>query len=174
MGGQGREQFRQIILAEAEPLGHAAPDEILEPLHDLVGAITESGVGAELVDGPGGRVTLTLWPPHRRSHRTLMLPFVRGQGEVVALLSGGRRSFRTADDLRAFLTEFVSRPEFKAGLAYLREQAQEPVEAVLRSPDQTVMVGVAAADQQRLDEAGPAQEVELPVTLEEGEALPHG
>lgn len=172
MNGRGREQFKQIIAAEVEPDDQARRDEILAPLRDLVEAIDESGVGAEIVPGPGGRLTLTLWPRHRPALRSLMLPFVYDRGELIALLSAGRRSFRTADELRKFLAEFAARPEFKASLAYLREQAHQPVEAVLRSVDRSLMIEIGAGDQQRLGEAPPEQEIELTLALAEGENVP--
>lgn len=172
MNGQGREQFRQILAAAPEPSSQARPDEILEPLKDLVGAIDESGVGVELVAASGGRLTLTLWPRYRPALRSLMLPLVHDHGEVIALLSAGRRSFRTADELREFLTEFAGRPELKASLAYLRDQALQPVEAVLRSVDHSLMIEIGAGDQQRLGEAARGQELDLTITLEEGESIP--
>jgi hypothetical protein len=101
-----------------------------------------------------------------------MLPFVHNQGEVIALLSAGRRSFSTADELRGFLSEFAGRPEFKASLAYLRDEAQQPVEAVLRSVDHSLMIEIGAEDQQRLGEVSNGQEVPLVLTLEEGVSVP--
>jgi hypothetical protein len=172
MNGQGREQFRLLINAEEEPSSRANTAEILAPLHDLVGALNDSEIGAALVDGPGGRVTLTLWPQHRPGRRSLMLPFVREHDKIIALLSAGQRSFQTAEDLRVFLTEFAGRPEFMASLAYLRDEAQQPVEAALRSLEHSLMIEIGARDQRRLGEAASGQVLELSITLEEGETVP--
>lgn len=46
------------------------------------------------------------------------------------------------------------------------------MEAVLRSVDQMLSIEIAARDQTRLGESLPGQEVELTVTLEEGETIP--
>lgn len=172
MSSQGLEQFRQIIAGPAEAETPRNGDEILEPLRELVVAIRESGVEAELVPRPGGAYTLTLWPQHRPSDRSLMLPYIYERGEVKVLLNEGPQSFRTADELRKFLNEFAGRPEFRAGLAYLRDQAKQPVEAVLRSENESFLVEIEAQDQKRLFDASAEEEIALALTMEDGYSIP--
>lgn len=172
MKHQGREEFRRIIKESPVINPRTDQNDLLEPLDDLVAAMNEEGVAAELVSSSDGRLSLVLWPVYRPSYRSLFLPLMWQGSELIALMNTGSVSFRSADELRTFLRMFASRPEFKAGLAHLREQAQQPVEAVLRSENKSLLVEIPACDQQRLGEASPDDDIPLTITIREGQALP--
>lgn len=144
----------------------------MEVLRGFVAGLEKAGIGASLRRaGDGVRHNLVLWPKYRPGWRTLMLTF-RVDAISVVVTGSSSRAFDTPRDLRDHLLDFARSRDFKATLALLREQAQEPVEARLEaSADDWLLVEVSAAFQERLHEQRD-QTLELAVELEPGERVP--
>jgi hypothetical protein len=153
--------------AEAEP----GENRFLSLLRQVEQGLSAEGRAvARLEQGAHPRrYHLTLHPRHRPSQRHLMLTFWVEPNRVV--VSGEEsQSFDSPEGLEKRLEQFVASPAFQESLAELARVAEEPVEAYLRAlgsgalSREDVMVGVAAADQARLDEAAEGDELRIVVS----------
>lgn len=168
------DRFQELIEEPAPPPAAEAADEIVQPLVDLARALeVKSQVGAGVVhpEGQSRSYHLALWPRHRPAFRSLMVTVRAASGRWV--VTNSMFWFSTADELAGWLENFVRRPELKATLEDLREQAKDPVDARLeRANGMATLARVSPELQEQL--AGLAEGVELPLDLElnDGEPAP--
>lgn len=159
------------LLEQAPPLKskHA---ELLVVWDEFARALKMVGIDAEIRRADDGlRYHLVLWPSCRPAWRSFVLTF-RLDIEGVEILPHGSAKLRSREELEQFLRTFAQSETFRATLAELKHQAEEPVLAILEldnEPD--VNVEVSPEMQRRLHNAS-GDELEIEVTFVPGEPMP--
>lgn len=162
-------EARQRVADETNPYVAA--------LMDLAEALTDESIRAEVSAAKGQRWTLSVYPQHRPSSKTVLMSMAISDDKAT-VLTGERREFLTREALENYLKDFVQLETFISSLSELEQEAKEPVGAYLRVLDpQTIsrddfMLVVTPDNQRHLSEA--AEGAELDLELEAGSAIGAG
>ena len=93
----------------------------------------------------------------------------------IIVVGNPRYSFGTADELTAWLENFLKRPEVRKTLEHMRIRAMEPVDGRLeRENGMATIVAIPPSVQAKLGAEPDGKEVELRLELEDGEPVPDG
>lgn len=168
------DRFLELIEEPANPPAPNQSADLVQPLRDLAEALRARGVEADVrASEDGRRYHLLLWPLHRPAYRSSLVTVQISNGRAVVVNNQTTQWFTTAEELTAWLENFIRTPAFRAALESLRAAATEPVDARLeRDNGMATLVGVSPALQEDLAQHPVGRELDLDLELNRGEPAP--
>lgn len=168
-------RFKELLNAPVATMPADMIVALTQPLRDLAVALSESGVGADVVadDQIGGRFTLVMWPQYRPATRTLALTCRMMDGRLITSDGAGDRDMRSADDVTKWLIHEVTQQRFREQLEYIRRQATGRIDGRLERANGMATLVRVSPEQQRLFAEWPIGAThELSIELQKGELVP--
>lgn len=138
-------------------------------LDQLCRGLDELGIGARITNEKDPRqMHLYMHPLYQPTRGSSMLRFSLDGSDIIIFGETTTR-LKSAEDLEAWLLEFLKLPAFIESLHLLRDAAKDPVEARLRVSERMpyaqgdIVVVVPPADQQKLAKAQQGEQVTIEV-----------
>lgn len=164
------DEIADLVMGITHETCRAEREAILRPLQGMVEGLRRSGFGAAFKNEKSTDYNISVWPLHRPGWVTHL---------VGGRLTRGGFSIRTFDalltteqEMEAWLKQFIQSKPVQMQLSLLREQALEPVTALITQGEGQLgcLVTVDPAVQQELATSR-GRETTVRVTIQDGESL---